>query len=107
MDYQKFRPMTVPSKTRRTFKRNTFAEHNYNYAHSSKTNYPHEKLRPPKPRKTFTRSNFAEHNYNYTHPSKANHSPRKTNNKHVCSHYWDKPMTTYNSVNFQSNQNPP
>ena len=35
--------MTVPSKTRRTFTRNTFAEHNYNYAHSSKTNYPPQK----------------------------------------------------------------
>ena len=63
--------------------------------------------RPPKPRKTFTRSNFAEHNYNYTHPSKANHSPQKINNNHVCSHYWDKPMTTNNSVKFQSNQHPP
>ena len=38
--------MTVPSKPRRTFTKNTFAEHNYNYAHSSKTNYP--------PRKTNT-----------------------------------------------------
>ena len=43
MDYQTYRPMTVPSKTRRTFTRNTFAEHNYNYAHSSKTNYPPQK----------------------------------------------------------------
>ena len=43
MDYQTYRPMTVPSKTRRTFTRNTFAEHNYNYAHSSKTNYPQRK----------------------------------------------------------------
>ena len=43
MDYQTYRPMTVPSKTRRTFTRNTFAEHNYNYAHSSKTNYPPRK----------------------------------------------------------------
>ena len=65
--------MTVPSKTRRTFTRNTFAEHNYNYAHSSKTNYP----------------------------------PRKTNNNHVCSHYWDNPMTTTNSVNFRTNSHPP
>ena len=73
MDYQTYRPMTVPSKTRRTFTRNTFAEHNYNYAHSSKTNYP----------------------------------PRKTNNNHVCSHYWDNPMTTTNSVNFRTNSHPP
>ena len=65
--------MTVPSKTRRTFTRNTFAEHNYNYAHLSKTNNP----------------------------------PRKTNNNHVCSHYWDNPMTTINSVNFRTNSHPP
>ena len=64
MDYQTYRTMTVPSKPRRTFTRNTFAEHNYNYA--SKTNYP----------------------------------PRKTNNNHVCSHYWDNPMTTTNSEIF-------
>ena len=63
--------------------------------------------RPPKPRKTFTRSIFAEHNYNYTHPPRAHHPPRKTNNNHVCSTYWDKPMTTNISVNFQSNQHPP
>ena len=43
MDYQTYRPMTIPSKTRRTFTRNTFAEHNYNYAHSSKTKYPPRK----------------------------------------------------------------
>ena len=35
--------MTVPSKPRRTSTRNTFAEHNYNYAHSSKTSYPPRK----------------------------------------------------------------
>ena len=72
MDYQRYRPMTVPSKPRKMFTRNTFAEHNYNYAHSSKTNYP----------------------------------PRKNNN-HVCSHYWDNPMTTTNSVNFRTNSHPP
>ena len=32
--------MTKPSKTRKTFTRNTFAEHNYNYVHQSKTNHP-------------------------------------------------------------------
>ena len=72
MDYQTYRPMTVPSKPRKTFTRNTFAEHNYIYAHSSKTNYPLRK-----------------------------------NNNHVCSHYWDNPMTTTNSVNFQTNSHPP
>ena len=38
MDYQTYRPMTVPSKTRKLFTRNTFAEHNYNYAHKQRTN---------------------------------------------------------------------
>ena len=42
MDYQTYRPMTKPSKTRKTFTRNTFAEHNYNYVHQSKT------IQPPK-----------------------------------------------------------
>ena len=69
MDYQTYRPMTIPSKTRRTFTRNTFAEHNYNYAHSSKTNYP----------------------------------PRKNHNNQIRSRYWDNPMATTNSVNFQTN----
>ena len=62
--------------------------------------------RPPKPRRTFTRNNFAEHNYNYTHPPRAHYSPRKPNNIHVYSHYWDKSTTTNNLVNFQPNQHP-
>ena len=33
MDYQTYRPMTIPSKTRKPFTRNTFSEHNYIYAH--------------------------------------------------------------------------
>ena len=36
MDYQTYRPMTIPSKTRKSFTKNTFAEHNYNYAHQTK-----------------------------------------------------------------------
>ena len=72
MDYRTFRPMTKPSKPRKTFTRNNFAQHNYNYAHSSRANYP----------------------------------PRK-NNIHVCSHCWDNPMTTTNSVNFQTTSHPP
>ena len=39
MDYQTYRPMTIPPKTRKTFTRNNFADHNYNYTHPSKTNY--------------------------------------------------------------------
>ena len=38
MDNQTYRPMTKPSKTRKRFRRNNFAEHNYNYVHPSKTN---------------------------------------------------------------------
>ena len=38
--------MTIPSKTRKPFTRNTFAEHTYNYAHQQKTNQP-----PPPPEK--------------------------------------------------------
>ena len=44
MDYQTYRPMTISSKTRRPFTRNTFAEHNYNYAHKQKTNQYPEKI---------------------------------------------------------------
>ena len=62
--------------------------------------------KPSKPRKTFTRSNFAEHNYNYAHSSRTDHPPRKNNN-HVCSHYWNLPNTSTNSVNFQNNSYPP
>ena len=51
MDYQTCRPMTIPPKTRKTFTRNNFADHNYNYTHPSKTSY--------QPRKNFS---------NYTRP---------------------------------------
>ena len=74
MDYQTYRPMTVPSKTRKSFTGNTFAEHNYNYAHNQRTNQP--------PRKTTQSLN------------------------HVCSHYWNLPKTSMNSVNFPDNPQP-
>ena len=35
--------MTVPSKTRKSITRNTFAEYNYNYAHKQRTNQPSQK----------------------------------------------------------------
>ena len=71
MDYQTYRPKTIPSKTRKSFTRNTFAEHKYNYAHKRRTNQP----------------------------------PRKTtqNLNDVCSHYWNLPKTSTNSVNFPDN----
>ena len=34
-------------------------------------------------------------------------TPLRKNNNHVCSHYWDNPMTTTNSVNFRTNSHPP
>ena len=40
MDYQTYRPMTKPSKTRKTFTRSNFAEHNYNYVNPSQTTQP-------------------------------------------------------------------
>ena len=74
MDYQTYRSMTIPSKTRKPFTRNTFAEDNYNYAHKPRTNQP----------------------------------PRKNtqNLNHVCSHYWNLPKTSTNSVNFPENPQP-
>ena len=76
MDYQTYRPMTIPSKTRKQFTRNTFAEHNYNYAHQPKINQP--------PRKNTQNLNLI----------------------HVCSHYWNLPKTSTNSVNFTDNPQP-
>ena len=34
-------------------------------------------------------------------------NPHEKKNNHVCSHYWDKPKTTTNSVNFRTNSHPP
>ena len=62
---------------------------------------------PSKTRRTFTRNNFAEHNYNFTHSSKTNYPPRNNNNNQIRSRYWNNPMATTNSVNFQANPHPP
>ena len=40
MDYQTYRPITKPSKPRKTFTIRNFAEQTYKYADSSKTNHP-------------------------------------------------------------------
>ena len=63
---------------------------------------------PSKTRKSFTRNTFAEHNYNYAHQTKTNQPPRKNtqNLNHVCSHYWNIPKTSTNSVNFPDNPQP-
>ena len=39
MDYQTYKTMTRPPRPQRTFTRNNFAEHNYNYTHPPRTNY--------------------------------------------------------------------
>ena len=70
--------MTIPSKTRKPFTRNTFAEHNYNYAHKPRTNQPP----PPPPRKNTQNLN------------------------HVFSHYWNLPKTLTISVNVPENPQP-
>ena len=56
----------------------------------------------------FTRNTFAEHNFNYAHQPKTNQTPQKNtqNLNHVCSHYWNLPKTTTNSVNFPDNPQP-
>ena len=36
--------MTKPVKTRKTFTRNNFAEHNYNYVNPSQTTHPPRKI---------------------------------------------------------------
>ena len=40
MDYQTLRPMTKPTQKQRTFTRNNFAEHNYNYVNRPQTTKP-------------------------------------------------------------------
>ena len=62
---------------------------------------------PSKTRRTFTRNNFAEHNYNYTHSSKTKSPPRNNINNQIRSRYWNNPMATTNSLNFQANPHPP
>ena len=47
-----------------------------------------------------------QNTYNHTHPSRTNQPPRRNNN-HVYSQYWNAPITSTNSVNFQNNPHPP
>ena len=39
-DYQTYRPMPKPTQKRKTFNRNIFAEHNYNFVNRSQTTQP-------------------------------------------------------------------
>ena len=54
--------MTKPSKTQKTFTRNTFAEHTYNYAHQQKTNQPPRK-------KTQNFNHVSSHSWNLPNTS--------------------------------------
>ena len=88
MDYQTYRPMTIPSKTRKTFTRNNFAEHNYNYTHPSKTNYP--------PRKKFN---------NYTRSRNWDNPMAQTNSKNFQTNLHPSQDRSENYPFFQQNKN--
>ena len=88
MDYQTYRPMTIPSKTRKTFTRNNFAEHNYNYTHPSKTNYP--------PRKNFN---------NYTRSRNWDNPMAQTNSKNFQTNLHPSQDRSENYPFFQQNKN--
>ena len=71
MDYQTYRPMTKPSKTRKTFTGSNFAVHNYDYVNPSQTTQPHRRntqnhLFPQKwnlPNTSQNPVNFQDHPY--------------------------------------------
>ena len=88
MDYQTYRPMTIPSKTRKTFTRNNFAEHNYNYTHPSKTNYP--------PRKNFN---------NYTRSRNWDNPIAQTNSVNFQTNLHPSQDRSENYPFFQQNKN--
>ena len=60
MDYQICRPMTKPTQKRKTFTRNNFAEHNYNYVFRSQTTQPS---------RTNTQNQLFSHRQNFQAPS--------------------------------------
>ena len=88
MDYQTYRPMTIPSKPRKTFTRNNFAEHNYNYTHPSKTNYP--------PRKNFN---------NYTRSRNWDNPMAQTNSVNFQTNLHPSQDRSENYPFFQQNKN--
>ena len=88
MDSQTYRPMTIPSKTRKTFTRNNFAEHNYNYTHPSKTNYP--------PRKNFN---------NYTRSRNWDNPMAQTNSVNFQTNLHPSQDRSENYPFFQQNKN--
>ena len=78
--------MTKPSKTRKTFTRNTFAEHNYNFVHQSKTNQTHpppppKKYAKPKPR-MFSLLEFSKYIDQFSKFPKNKHPPQDYSENH-------------------------
>ena len=88
MDYQTYRPMTRPPKLRRTFRRNNFAEHNYNYTHPPRTNYS-----PRKPK------NNHVYSHNCYRPTTTNNSINFQPNQHPTQDFSE------NYPFFQQNKN--
>ena len=82
--------MTKPSKTRKTFTINTFAEHNYIYVHQSKTNQP--------PRKNAQNSNHVCSQY-WNLPNTSTNSANFPDNPHLSQDYSE------NYSFFQHNKN--
>ena len=73
MDYQTYRPMTRPPRPQRTFTRNNFAEHNYNYTHPPRTNYS-----PRKPNNNNVYSRNWERPITSNNPTKFQPNQRST-----------------------------
>ena len=108
MDYQTYRPMTIPSKTRRTFTRNNFAEHNYNYTHSSKTNYPPRNNNNNQIRSRYWNNPMATTNsVNFSNRGQGVHKPY-THHRIFSPHPTDtqnqQPIQMQNQINTQSFQ---
>ena len=60
MNYQPFRPMTKPIQKQRTFTRNNFAEHSYNYLNRPQTS---------KPSRPNTRNHLFSQRQSFQHPT--------------------------------------
>ena len=86
MDYQTYKPMTKPSRPRKTFTRSNFAEHNYNYTHSSKPNYLHRK-----------NNNHVSCNY-WNLPNTSTNSVNFQNNSHPPQDHSEKIIHFFNKI---------
>ena len=85
--------MTKPSKTRKTFTKNTFAEHNYNYVHQSITNQP--------PRKnTKNLSHVCSHYWNL--PNTSTNSAKFPDNPHPPQDYIKNYPFVFNKIGINN-----